>query len=68
MTKKGDNGSGSGGSWEVKDKVVICCDHIGSPSQDNQMMQDIANIISIVNILRQYFYIILYINIIYIFI
>ena len=46
MTKKGDNGSGSGGSWEVKDKVVICCDHIGSPSQDNQMMQDIANIIS----------------------
>ena len=46
MTKTGDNGTGSGGSWQVKDKVVICCDRIGSSSQDVQMMQDIANIIT----------------------
>ncbi len=43
---EGDNGSGSGGSWQIKDNVIVCTDHIGSPSQDNQMLQDIADIIS----------------------
>ena len=40
----GDNSTGAGGSWTVKDKVVVCSDNIGGG--DRQRIDDICEIIN----------------------